>query len=96
VASPLTGWTAGQYVQTSVAGAPGRVTWSGTGWVGGVGAGLTVTTESVSAMTVEQAKQFVDEHPDQVREVFDAEQAGSARVTLLHWLQTLLDEEDAK
>ena len=35
VASPTTPWTSGQYVQTLLAGAPGRVTWSGTAWVGG-------------------------------------------------------------
>lgn len=35
-ASPTSAWTTGQYVQTALAGAPGRVTWSGTGWVGGV------------------------------------------------------------
>ena len=35
VASPLTGWTSGQYVQTGTVGAPGRACWTGTGWVGG-------------------------------------------------------------
>jgi hypothetical protein len=35
-ASPLTAWTTGQYMQTATAGAPGRVTWTGTAWVGGV------------------------------------------------------------
>jgi len=35
VASPTTGWTSGQYVQTGTAGAAGRATWTGTGWVGG-------------------------------------------------------------
>lgn len=35
VASPATPWTTGQYVQTATPGAPGRVTWSGTSWVGG-------------------------------------------------------------
>jgi len=34
-ASPTTAWTTGQYVQGSTAGAPGEMTWSGTGWVGG-------------------------------------------------------------
>lgn len=34
-ASPTTPWTSGQYVQTALAGAPGRVTWTGTAWVGG-------------------------------------------------------------
>jgi hypothetical protein len=36
VASPATPWTTGQYVQTQLTGAPGRVTWSGSSWVGGV------------------------------------------------------------
>jgi hypothetical protein len=35
VASPTTGWTTGQYVQTGTTGAAGRATWTGTGWVGG-------------------------------------------------------------
>ena len=34
-ATPGTAWTAGQYVQTGTAGAPGEATWTGTGWVGG-------------------------------------------------------------
>ena len=35
-AHPSTPWTTGQFVQTKTPGAPGRATWSGTGWVGGV------------------------------------------------------------
>jgi hypothetical protein len=35
VASPTTGWTTGQYVQTLTPAAPGRACWTGTGWVGG-------------------------------------------------------------
>jgi hypothetical protein len=34
-ASPATAWTTGQYVQTQTAGAPGRVCWTGSAWVGG-------------------------------------------------------------
>jgi len=34
-ASPATAWTSGQFVQTRLAGAAGRATWTGTGWVGG-------------------------------------------------------------
>jgi hypothetical protein len=34
-ASPASGWTTGQYVQTGTAGAAGRACWTGTGWVGG-------------------------------------------------------------
>jgi hypothetical protein len=37
-ASPATAWTTGQYVQTATAGAGGRVTWTGSAWVGGVAA----------------------------------------------------------
>lgn len=36
VASPATAWTTGQYVQGTTAGAAGRMTWTGTAWVGGV------------------------------------------------------------
>lgn len=35
VASPATAWTSGQYVQTTTPGAAGRITWTGTTWVGG-------------------------------------------------------------
>ena len=35
-ATPGTGWTTGQFVQTGTAGAAGRATWTGTDWVGGV------------------------------------------------------------
>lgn len=35
VASPLTAWTVGQYVQTRTSGAAGQSSWSGTSWVGG-------------------------------------------------------------
>jgi hypothetical protein len=36
VASPDTPWTTGQFMQGSTDGAPGRMTWSGIHWVGGV------------------------------------------------------------
>lgn len=35
VATPPTPWTSGQYVQTQTAGAAGRITWTGSAWVGG-------------------------------------------------------------
>jgi hypothetical protein len=35
VATPQTGWTTGQFVQTQTAGAAGRCCWTGTDWVGG-------------------------------------------------------------
>lgn len=34
-ASPATPWTTGQYVQTDIAGAAGRASWTGTAWVSG-------------------------------------------------------------
>lgn len=33
--TPSTPWTTGQYMQGSLAGAPGQMTWTGTAWVGG-------------------------------------------------------------
>lgn len=36
VASPLTAWTTGQYVQTQTAGAPGQAHWDGDSWESGV------------------------------------------------------------
>jgi len=35
VATPATAWTAGQYVQTKLVGAPGRCWWNGSAWAGG-------------------------------------------------------------
>src|SRR4030095_2003557 len=35
VATPATPWTTGQYVQGTTAGAAGRMTWTGSAWVGG-------------------------------------------------------------
>jgi hypothetical protein len=34
-AAPLTAWTTGQYAQTQLAGAPGRVYWNGSAWIAG-------------------------------------------------------------
>jgi len=89
VASPATAWTTGQFVQTGTAGAAGRATWSGTGWVGGA------APLDVSAMTVEAVKAFVEANPDLLAEVYSAEKSGKARTSLLTWLKTLLDEEAA-
>jgi len=33
--SPATAWTTGQYVQTQLAGTPGRAYWNGSAWVAG-------------------------------------------------------------
>jgi hypothetical protein len=36
IATPLTAWTTGQYIQTQTAGVPGRAHWNSTAWVAGV------------------------------------------------------------
>jgi hypothetical protein len=92
VASPVTGWTTGQYVQTRTAGAAGRATWTGTGWVGGA---APLAASEVAAMTIDDVKAFIEEHPDLLSEVHAFEQAGRARSGLLTWLKQLLDEEAA-
>jgi hypothetical protein len=53
-----------------------------------------VTADDVSGWTVDEVKDFVREHPELLSEITELERTGSARVTLLDWLQTLLDEED--
>lgn len=85
VASPATAWTSGQYVQTSVPGAAGRATWTGTAWVGGaapLGAGF-----DPGEHTVDEVKAYVGEHPDERQAVLDAERAGKNRTTLVEWLE---------
>ena len=79
VASPLTGWTSGQYVQTSVPGAAGRATWSGTGWVGGAAP----LGFDPGEHTVAEVEAYLDEHPDERDDVLEAERAGKCRVTLV-------------
>jgi hypothetical protein len=92
VASPATPWTSGQFVQTGVAGAAGRVTWTGSAWVGGA---APLSQAEVSAMTIDGVKAFVEAHPDLLAEVYALEQMGRQRATLLTWLKQLLDEEAA-
>ena len=82
VASPATAWTSGQYIQTTTAGAAGRITWSGSTWVGGA------APLAVSGMTVAEVEQFVTDNPDRLQEVYDLESAGKARATLLAWLRS--------
>lgn len=91
-ASPATPWTGGQFVQTRTAGAAGRATWTGAGWVGGVAPA--VTADEVAGWTIDEVKAFVVAHPDFLAEITELEKHGRARAGLLHWLQTLLDEED--
>lgn len=54
VASPASGWTAGQYVQTGTAGAPGQACWTGSGWVGGP---APVARESASKKAEKSSKE---------------------------------------
>lgn len=35
---------------------------------------------------IDEVKSYVDDHPDEVQAVYDAEKAGKARVSLLDWL----------
>jgi len=56
VANPTTAWTTGQYMQTQTVGPPGRFTWSGTNWVGGV------------APLESQASWVVDDTPSEAQE----------------------------
>jgi len=52
-----------------------------------------LAAEDVSTLTVEEVQSFVRAHPELLAEVYALEQTGKARVTLLTWLKTLLDEE---
>jgi hypothetical protein len=52
-----------------------------------------LVADDVAAWTVEDVKAFVVAHPDLLSEVFQFEQEGKSRATLLSWLQQLLDEE---
>ena len=88
-ASPATPWTTGQFVQTATAGAAGRATWTGTGWVGGVAA----LEATVAASTVADVQAWVEAHPEDLVAVRDAEAAGKARTTLLAWLDDALAAE---
>ncbi len=78
VANPTTPWTSGQFVQTAVAGAPGRATWTGTGWVGGA-APLGFDPEE---HTVAEVEAYIAEHPEETDAVLATEAAGKNRTTL--------------
>lgn len=84
VASPATAWTSGQYVQTQLAGAAGRTTWTGTAWVGGA---APLEAYDPGAHTVAEVQAYVTEHPDEADAIYQAELNGSARSTLLAWLE---------
>lgn len=40
-----------------------------------------------SEHTIDEVKDYVDAHPDEVDAVLNAEQAGKGRVTLVEWLE---------
>ena len=54
---------------------------------------VTPLVEVLQGWTIDVVKAFILDHPGLLSEVFAAENAGQARVTLLAWLQELLDEE---
>jgi hypothetical protein len=87
VASPATAWTSGQYVQTRTAGAAGRATWTGSAWVSGAAPLAAGGAFDPGEVTVAEAQQYVEDHPDQRQAVLAAEQAGKNRSTLIAWLQ---------
>lgn len=91
VASPTTGWTTGQFVQTRLAGAAGRATWTGTGWVGGV------AVFSPNGQTIEAVKTWVESLTDDVQaetqRVLDIERENANRSTLVSWLDQRLGIE---
>ena len=82
VAVPATAWTLGQYVQGSIAGAPGEMTWTGSAWVGGR-APAGAETFDPSEHTVDEVNAYLEEHPEDERRVLRAERAGKARVGVL-------------
>jgi hypothetical protein len=43
-----------------------------------------------AAHTIDEVKEFVTEHPEEISDIYDTEEAGKARVTLLEWLQQQL------
>jgi len=85
IASPLTQWSGGQFVQTRQSGAAGRACWSGIGWVGGIAPGLLDGT-------IDEVKSYVlslptdDERASIIQELLDEERANKNRATLVSWL----------
>lgn len=95
-ASPATAWTTGQYVQTLTAGAPGRATWTGSAWVGGVA--LLAEDEHVASpqnFTITDLQTWVDANPDAADEVLTNELSRpTPRVTLVDWLEGFISHRD--
>ena len=54
-----------------------------------------LVSDDVSHMTIAGVQQFIEQHPDLLREALDFEKAGKNRSTLVAWLQTLVDEQDS-
>lgn len=95
-AVPPTAWVNLQYVQTGTAGAAGRATWTGTAWVGGQAPALL----DPAAHTIDAVKSYIealigdaDAIRSETQRVLDAERAGSARSTLISWLDQRLGVE---
>lgn len=95
-ANPGTPWTTGQYVQTRTAAAPGRATWTGSAWVGGVA--LAEEDEHVASpqnFTIPDLEAWVDAHPDMADEVLTHELSRpTPRVTLVDWLEGFISHRD--
>lgn len=97
-ASPATPWTSGQYVQTRLAGAAGRATWTGTNWVSGAAPLIEATPATdPGAFTIPDIQAWVDnEHPELADEVLIAElDRSSPRSTLIDWLDGFIARRDA-
>lgn len=98
VASPVTAWTIGQYVQTATAGTGGRAYWNGTAWVGGA---APVALFSTIGKTIAEIQAYVEglgdsTDPDVMAEtqrVLDDERANANRSTLVSWLDQRLGVE---
>lgn len=56
----------------------------------GEGDSLTVGFDP-AAHTVDEVKDYATDHPDEIADLYDAEEAGKARVTLLEWLAQQLE-----
>ena len=91
VATPATAWTSGQYVQTATIGAAGRVTWSGSAWVGGV-----APLFDPGEYNIDEVKDHVnglamdDQRDDLIQAILDLERANKNRSTLVTWLDQQL------
>lgn len=95
VASPVTAWTIGQYVQTATIGTTGRAYWNGTAWVAGTAA------FSVVGQTIDAVKAYVESlgdstNPDvqaETQRLLDEERSNANRSTLVSWLDQRLGIE---